>query len=136
MRFQRLPGVEFFGKFTLAESGVNFSMADSVNQGSGFTALASGHQVMFIHTQARLQQSAAQRAVRRTCRLDIAQRFSAAKGAFGNHLTPGYFLSQPFNLNCQWAFSNTQAPSPMQTRLHAALRPQSASLGWSCNEEK
>ena len=58
---------------------------------------------MFVHTKAGFQQPTAQRAVRGTCWLDIAQGFCAAKGAFGNHLTQGYFSSHPFILNCRLA---------------------------------
>jgi hypothetical protein len=66
MRPKRLPSaeIEIPGQFTLAESGVNFSVADPMNQGFGFP-LASWHQVVFVHTAARFEQPAAEQAIRR-----------------------------------------------------------------------
>ena len=124
MRFKRLPGAEIPGQFTLAESGVNFSVADPVNQGFGFSALTPRYQMVFIHAAAGFKLPAAKWAESRSHRLDVAQRFSAAKGAFGNHLTQGYFSSHPFILNCRLAALTCRRQTSCGPGSSAALLSQ------------
>ena len=117
MRFKRLPSAEIPGQFTLAESGVNFSVADPVNQGFGFSALTPRHQMVFIHAAAGFKLPAAKRAESRSHRRDVAQRFSAAKGAFGNHLIEDYLENRP----C--AQLSRSIAGPAAGRVHARGSP-------------
>lgn len=58
MRLQGCPVAVACSKFALAQGGVNFSVANAVNGGFDFTALAARHQVVFVHAGALLQQPA------------------------------------------------------------------------------
>ncbi len=80
------PGMKVFAQFPLTECGVNFSVADTVYWFFDLAAAAFGQQVVLVNAGARQHGPAAQRAVGQCQRLDVAQRFSAAQAAFGNHV--------------------------------------------------
>ena len=72
VRLKRVPGAEFLDRFALAEGGVDFSVADAVNQGFGFSAFAARHQVVLIHAGAGLEWPVTQRADGWSRRRDVA----------------------------------------------------------------
>lgn len=74
---QRLPGVELPGQFALSQRGVDFSVADAVNQRFGFTALAARHQVMFVHAGPGFQRAIAQQAQQHEHLVDASNQHRA-----------------------------------------------------------
>ena len=66
MGLQCRPRVEALGQFPLTECRVNFAVANAVYLRSvfkGLTTLAFGYQMVLIHTSARYQGTATQRAL-------------------------------------------------------------------------
>ena len=70
MRLQSSPIAVSPGQFALAQGRVDFAVADSVDKGFGFAALAFGNKMVFVHTGAYQQRSAAQWAIGRVLRFD------------------------------------------------------------------
>ena len=80
------PGMKVLAQLTFTKRGVNFSVADTVYWFFDLAAAAFGEQVVLVNAGARQHGPAAQGAVGQSQRLDIAQRFSAAQAAFGDHV--------------------------------------------------
>jgi len=55
VRLQGCPSAVACRQFALTQGGVNLSVANAVNDGFDFTALAAWHQVVFINAGARLK---------------------------------------------------------------------------------